>query len=77
MLNGSYIKERARKTFGENSKKIDKMVKPLASGQLSLKRKLEQWSQILEKEQYEQQEGELMKNLQATTKLYKYSNILI
>lgn len=53
ILNGSYIKERARKTFGENNKKIDKMVKPLASGQLSLKTKLEQLSQILEKEQYE------------------------
>lgn len=53
ILNGSYIKDRVKKTFGENNAAANKMANPLASGQNSLKSKLEQLSRILEKEQYE------------------------
>lgn len=53
ILNGSYIKERVRKDFGEKNKKINKMTSSLANGQNSIKSKLENLSKILEKEQYE------------------------
>lgn len=53
ILNGSYIKERVRKDFGEKNKKINEMTSSLANGQNSIKSKLENLSKILEKEQYE------------------------
>ena len=74
IIKTQYMKDKEKKKEEELQRKIqlrDQLKQRLMTESL-LRDKAQ-----LEKEQYEQQEGELMKNLQATTKLYKYSNILI
>ena len=74
IIKTQYMKDKEKKKEEELQRKIqlrDQLKQRLMTESL-LRDKAQ-----LEKEQYEQQEGELMKNLQATTKLYKYSNIRI